>query len=179
MKKENIAARATGCVRKARIADVPAMQKLINRFANQGEMISRSLSELYDNVRDFHVYTEGDEIFGVCALHVVWEDLAEIKSLAVTPDAQRRGIGTRLARVCMEEAAHFGIRRIFALTYHPEFFETLGFHTVEKEILPQKVWGECIKCAKFPDCNEVAMLHRMDDVTDEPGLRPHGSKQTG
>jgi amino-acid N-acetyltransferase len=179
MKKENFTAHATTSVRKARITDVPVMQKLINQFANQGEMISRSLSELYDNVRDFHIYKEGDEILGVCALHVVWEDLAEIKSLAVTPAAQLRGIGTRLTRVCMDEAAHFGIRRIFSLTYHPEFFESLGFQVVEKEILPQKVWGECIKCAKFPDCNEVAMIYRIDDVPGETAVRPHGSENTG
>ena len=158
MKRENPPTKLKFRVRKALNPDVKEIQKLINHFASEGLMLSRSLSELFDTLRDFHVCLSEEEIVGVCALHVVWEDFAEIKSLAVAPQYHRQGIGKELVRASLNEAVSLNIKHVFTLTYKPEFFEKFGFHVVEKDILPHKVWGECIKCVKFPDCNEVALI---------------------
>ena len=148
-----------GCrIRKARTSDVEAVQRLVNDFARQGLMLSRSRAELYDNLRDFHVCEGPDGIVGACALHVAWEELGEIKSLGVLPAFQGRGVGAALVRACLAEARDLGLARVFVLTYQPAFFRRLGFTEISKDLLPQKVWGECVNCVKFPDCNEVAML---------------------
>jgi len=145
-------------IRKAQIADVKDIQKLLMTFANRGDMLSRSLSELYESLRDFYVVEEGGVLLGAAALHIVWEDLAEVRSVAVVEDAGRKGIGSRLVQACISEAREIGLKRIFCLTYKPEFFAKHGFRLVDKAELPHKVWGDCIKCAKFPDCDENAMI---------------------
>jgi len=144
-------------IRKARIPDVPAVQKLVNYFASKDEMLPRSLNAIYENIRDFFVIEERDRIIGCCALHITWSDLAEVKSLAVDESAQGHQLGTVLVEACLSEARHLGIPRVFALTYVPEFFEKLGFTRVDKATLPQKIWSECINCHKFPDCGEEAL----------------------
>lgn len=164
MKKEAPVPSVEYAIRKARLQDVKAMQELINQFAREGSMLSRSLSEMYDNIRDFHVCEVDGKLVGVSALHVVWEDLAEIKSLAVVHHLQGRGLGTRLARASLDDAAEMNVRQVFTLTDKQGFFEKIGFHLVDKSILPQKVWGECIKCIKFPDCNEVAMVYDVQPI---------------
>ena len=147
-------------LRKAKITDVREIQKLIERSAKKGEMLPRSLSELYDNLRDYVVYLEEglEEIIGTCAMHICWEDLAEIRSLVVEEEHQRRGFGSKLIESCLSEAISLGIYRIFALTYKPDFFRKHGFKVVDKAILPHKIWADCIKCVKFPECDEVAVL---------------------
>jgi amino-acid N-acetyltransferase len=145
-------------IRKAQIADVKEIQKLLMTFANRGDMLSRSLSELYESLRDFYVVEEGGVLLGAAALHIVWDDLAEVRSVAVTEDVGRRGIGSRLVQACISEAREIGLKRIFCLTYKPDFFAKHGFHLVDKAELPHKVWGDCIKCPKFPDCDENAMI---------------------
>jgi amino-acid N-acetyltransferase len=145
-------------IRKAQIADVKNIQKLLMTFANRGDMLSRSLSELYESLRDFYVVEEDGVLLGAAALHVVWEDLAEVRSVAVTEDAGRKGIGSRLVQACISEAREIGLKRIFCLTYKPDFFAKHGFRLVDKAELPHKVWGDCIKCPKFPDCDENAMI---------------------
>lgn len=145
-------------IRKAQIADVKDIQKLLMTFANRGDMLSRSLSELYESLRDFYVVEEDGVILGAAALHIVWEDLAEVRSVAVTEDSGRKGIGSRLVQACIAEAREIGLRRIFCLTYKPDFFGKHGFRLVDKAELPHKVWGDCIKCPKFPDCDENAMI---------------------
>jgi amino-acid N-acetyltransferase len=97
-------------------------------------------------------------MLGICALHVCWENLAEIRSLAVTEEAQRQGIGRQLVEACLAEAGYLGINRVFTLTYQPVFFERLGFRPIDKSELPHKVWSDCIQCSKFPDCNEEALV---------------------
>jgi amino-acid N-acetyltransferase len=150
MKAENI--------RKARINDVKQVQALINFFASKDLMIPRSLNELYENLRDFWVYEENNKIYGCAALHVVgWENLAEIKSLAVEKRHQRSGIGAGLVTTCLDEASSLGIRKVFALTYVSKFFKKLGFKPVKKENLPHKIWAECCNCPKFPGCDEEAL----------------------
>ena len=147
-------------IRKAKITDVREIQKLIELSAKKGEMLSRSLSELYDNLRDYYVYQVEDQnqIIGTCAMHICWEDLAEIRSLVVREEFNRLGIGTKLIEACLSEAISLGLYRIFALTYKPDFFRKFGFKRVDKAALPHKIWADCIKCSKFPECDEIAML---------------------
>ena len=145
-------------IRKAQISDVKEIQKLLITFASRGDMLSRSLSEIYESLRDFYVFEEDGGLLGAAALHIVWDDLAEVRSVAVIEDAGRKGIGSKLVQACIAEARELGLKRIFCLTYKPEFFGKLGFHLVDKAELPHKVWGDCIKCVKFPDCDENAMI---------------------
>jgi len=149
-------------IRKARLSDVKEIQRLVNFYADRGEMLPCSLSELYERVRDFYVFEDRGEIVGVSALHLSWEDLAEIRSLAVKELYIRRGIGTDLVKACLEEAGSLGIRRVFALTYKPNFFQHLGFRPVDKSQLPHKIWTDCVKCVKFPECDEIAMILDLD-----------------
>ena len=146
-------------IRKARMSDVKGIHGLIAEYARKGDMLPRSLADIYENLRDYFVFEEGDgELVGSAAIHIMWEDLAEVRSLAVRDGKMRRGIGTRLVESCISEAIMLGIDRVFALTYKPGFFEKLGFHIVDKAELPQKIWADCLKCSKFPDCDEVALV---------------------
>lgn len=145
-------------VRKAQIKDVKEIQKLLITFASRGDMLSRSLSELYESLRDFYIFEQNETLLGTAALHIVWEDLAEVRSVAVSEDVGRQGIGRQVVQACIAEARELGLKRIFCLTYKPEFFGKLGFKLVDKSELPHKVWGDCIKCVKFPDCDENAMI---------------------
>ncbi len=144
------------------MADVKAIYDLLHYYAEKGLLLGRSLSSLYDQLRDFQVYTEkieGEEvILGVCALHICWDNLAEICSLAVREEAHSRGIGTELINRCLNEAKEMGINRVFALTYAPDFFGKLEFKPIDKNYLPHKVWRDCINCPKFPDCKEEAVM---------------------
>ena len=144
-------------IRKARLKDASYIHELINEYAKTGVLLPRSLSSIYENIRDFFVAVEDDKVVGVCALHIVWEDLAEIKSLAVVRDYTKRGIGKALVESCLKEAKDYGIKTVFVLTYQVEFFKKLGFNLIQKETLPHKIWGECINCSKFPSCDEIAM----------------------
>ena len=156
-------------LRKARISDIALIHRLINSCAERGEMLPRSLAELYDNMRDYFVYEhpETGEVGGACSLHICWEDLAEVRSLCVVEHLRRLGVGADLVRACMEEATQFAIEKLFVLTYRREFFGRFGFLEVEKTKLPQKIWTDCVKCPKFPLCDEVAMITRL--ATREPG----------
>lgn len=147
-------------IRKTTTIDVKAIHRLLKKHSDRGELLPRALSDLYDDVRDFNVFEEkgSGSIIGACALHVCWEDLAEIRSLAVCERYQRKGIGSALVTTALAEAKDLGIKRVFTLTYRPEFFNKHGFKIVDKATLPQKIWAECIKCVKFPDCDEIAML---------------------
>lgn len=152
-------------VEKARIDDVPQMHKLINFFADRGEMLARPLSEIYENIRDFFVIREGERVIACAALHISWSDLAEVKSVAVAEDCQRQGIGDQLIKACLKEARGLGLPTIFCLTYKPGFFEKLGFAQVDKMELPHKVWNECYRCPKFPNCDEMALICHLDKET--------------
>jgi len=149
-------------VERARISDATQMHNLINYFASKGEMLARPLSEIYENIRDYYVVREGERVIACAALHINWSDLAEIKSVAVAEESQRHGIGDRLIEACLKEAKELGIATIFCLTYKPAFFEKLGFSQVDKMELPQKVWSECYRCPKFPNCDEVALTYQLE-----------------
>lgn len=147
-------------VEKAKIDDVKIMHKLINQFANRGEMLPRALSEIYENLRDYFVIRNRyGRVMACVALHISWSDLAEVKALAVDKDKQKKGVGSALVKACVEEARTLGIPHIFCLTYKPDFFRKQGFRQVDKMELPRKIWAECFTCPKFPDCDEVALIY--------------------
>lgn len=150
-------------IERARLADVPTIHQLINYFADRGDMLHRSLGELYENVRDFFVARDGGEVVGCGSLHIVWQDLAELKSLAVAESHQGQGLGTRLVEACLAEARELGLANVFCLTYQVDFFARRGFERLDVMELPRKVWGECIRCPKFPHCDEVAMIYRLTE----------------
>jgi len=147
-------------LRKATVADVKHIHAILAMFAARGELLSRPLSEIYDHLRDYTVYGDNGSsvLLGCCALTICWEDLAEIRSLAVLPELWKKGIGSALLGYALEEARHFCIKRVFTLTYRPGFFAKHGFSAIDKNELPQKIWADCLKCVKFPDCDEVAMM---------------------
>lgn len=151
-------------IRKATIQDVKAIHKLLQYYGNQGTLLARPLSQLYDHVRDFFVYvdTDGTRVVGCCALQFCWEDLAEIRSLAVHPESRGRGIGQALTKAVVTEAVKFKTRKLFTLTYEPEFFLQFGFREINRANLPLKIWSDCIICVKFPDCDETAMLKDLN-----------------
>jgi amino-acid N-acetyltransferase len=150
--------------RKAEIGDAQAIHDLINLYAQRGEMLPRTMGEVYENLRDFFVASEGDQFLGCVALHIVWSDLAELKSLAVPENVQSRGVGSLLVNVAAEEARRIGLERVFALTYRPAFFERLGYVQADVMTLPRKVWNECYRCPKFPSCNEIALVLELKDA---------------
>lgn len=144
-------------IRKARIPDAKAIHKLLLTYAQQELMLSRSLPDIYEVIRSFYVYEADGEISGTVSLQICWEDLAEVRSLAVAEGQMKKGIGRQLVQACLDEARELGLKKVFALTYQPLFFEKMGFQYIEKAELPQKIWSDCIKCPKFPDCDEIAM----------------------
>jgi amino-acid N-acetyltransferase len=153
---------ATATLRKAKMADAPAIQRLITIYAARDEMLHRGLGEIYENIRNFFVVEDESAIVACGALQISWGNLAEIKSLAVAEAHQGRGYGKRIVLACLEEGSALGLARLFALTYKPAFFEKLGFRVVDKATLPHKVWNECIRCPKFPDCGEIAVVLDLD-----------------
>lgn len=144
-------------IERATIADVPAVHELITVFADRDEMLHRPLNEIYENLRDFWVAHLNGEVIGCVALHLLWGDLAEVKSLAVREDRQAKGVGAALVRASLDDARSLGLPKVFALTYKPGFFEKLGFEQADVMAFPRKVWGECYRCPKFPSCTEIAL----------------------
>jgi amino-acid N-acetyltransferase len=139
------------------------MHALINGFADKGLMLAKSRRQLYQNIRDFWVAEVAGQqdppiLAGCGALHIIWGDLGEIRSLAVDERFQSAGVGRRLGEALLREAGMLKLPRVFALTYQQAYFERLGFHRVEKTTMPHKVWGECMDCPKFPNCDELAMI---------------------
>ena len=146
-------------VEKARIPDVLQIHKLINGFADRGQMLARPLSEIYESIRDFFVIRDGSKVVACAALHISWSDLAEIRSVAVAEDKQKTGLGARLVAACLKEAEELGIKTVFCFTYRPEFFRKYKFVDIDKMELPRKVWTDCFRCPKFPNCDETALIY--------------------
>jgi len=150
-------------IRKATIKDIIQIHGLLNDFGNKGHLLSRPLSQLYDHVRDFSVFIENEKVIGCCALQFCWEDLAEIRSLAVNENYWGKNIGAQLVTNKIAEANEYNITKLFTLTYKPEFFKKFNFDLVNKADLPLKIWADCIICVKFPDCDETAMMKKLDE----------------
>lgn len=149
-------------IRKAILKDVQNIHKLISSFAKKEVMLPRSQNYIFENIRDFFVYEENGEIIACCALHIIgWEDLAEIKSLSVDEKYHKKGVGKELVLECIEEAKKIGVKKIFALTFVPEFFNKVGFNEIDKETLPHKIWSDCINCPSFPHCDEIAVVREI------------------
>ena len=147
-------------IRKATIDDVKVIHRLLSDYAKD-VVIPRSLSELYERLRDFFVYEKDGKVVGTGALSISWEDLAEIRSLVVADECRGSGGGKELVKTCLTEAKELGISNVFVLTYIPEYFEKFGFKRADKSELPHKVWSDCIKCPKFPDCDETALIKKI------------------
>jgi amino-acid N-acetyltransferase len=144
-------------LRQATVRDVPTMARIINHWASQGIMLAKSHHQLYQYIRDFVVATYDDEVVGCGALHVVWEDLAEVRSMAIVEEWQNKGIGRRMLARLLDEARELGLPHVFVLTYREDFYGRAGFRVVPHETLPHKIWGDCLNCPKFPNCDEIAM----------------------
>lgn len=145
-------------IRYPKISEAKVIQSLVNAYAKKGEMLSLSLNDIYEKIFEFMLFEENGEVLGCCAIHPSWEDLAEVRSLAVREDAFGRGIGKILVESAVNRAREFGIKNVFALTYKVDFFKKLGFREIKKESLPKKIWSDCLKCPMFPDCDEIAVI---------------------
>lgn len=164
-------------IRRATVADVPAMGRIINDCAELGQMLPKAQAVLYENIREFHIaVVEGAEgeptVVGVCGLSIVWANLAEVASLAVDPAYRGHGIGRKLVAVCLQEARDLGIRKVMTLTYERQFFERCGFAVVDRMKLPLKVWSECVRCPKNQACDEIAMVLEFADIPEIAGMKP-------
>jgi len=142
-------------IRKAKIKDIKQIQELIGTFAKLDVMLPRSLNELYENIRDFWVYEDKDKVCGCAALHIAWDDLAEIKSLAVAKNKQGKGLGQDLVAACLAEAKVMGAKKIFVLTYKPDFFKKLGFKKIKHEALPHKIWANVSTAVNSPTAKRL------------------------
>lgn len=151
-------------VRTVTVADAMTIFKLVNHYANQAQMLPKSQNQIFQNIRDFRVVVdESGQIVGCGALHVTWGDLAEVRSLAIVEGYKRKGLGRMLVKWLIEDAKALGLPTVFTLTYVPDFFESLGFERIDKNRLPQKIWGDCIDCPKFPDCDEIALIKDLKE----------------
>jgi len=144
-------------IRKAVLPDVEQMYEIVNFYADKGMMLPRSRSTLYENIRDFFIMDHDGEIVGIGALHVLWKDLAELRTLAVKDGMLKNGVGRQIVEHILKEAKELRLQKVFTLTYQPGFFEKLDFTVIDKETMPHKVWTDCINCPKFPNCNEICL----------------------
>ena len=151
-------------IRKAQMGDVKQIHTLLSYYADKKLLLGRSISSIYDHMRDFIVFDDnGGTISGVCALQICWENLAEIRSLAVAEQKKGTGIGAHMVQTCLAEASDYGINRVFTLTYQPGFFRKQGFYDIDKRDLPHKIWSDCINCPMFPDCDEEALMYEAGE----------------
>jgi amino-acid N-acetyltransferase len=152
-------------IRRAKISDAKEIQDLNNFYADKGEMLPRGIGDIYENIRDFYILELEGKVKGCCSLHICWDDIAEIKALAVAQDQQGKGWGKKMVDMCLKEAKELQLKKVFCLTYKPAFFEKMGFKKTYKSRLPQKVWVECVKCHKFPDCDETCLIYDLENHT--------------
>ncbi|MDD5022502.1 MAG: N-acetyltransferase [Endomicrobiaceae bacterium] len=145
-------------IRQAKVSDVKGMHLLVKGHAQKGELLARPLSDLYEKIPDFIVAEEKGEIISCGALHVSWEDLAEVRTLIVTKKYQKKGIGAKMVYELERRAHKLGVKKVFALSFRPKFFKKIGYIEINRDILPHKVWRDCIKCPMFPDCGETALI---------------------
>jgi amino-acid N-acetyltransferase len=157
-------------IRSAQVGDVPGIYDLIRVFADRRLMILRSMAELYESIREFNVAVDSkNRVVGCVALHVFWDNLAEIRCLAVAEEAQRLGVGRKLMDAAWEDATALGVKSVFTLTSAVGFFERCGYHQVDKAGLPQRIWNECVRCPSFPSCPETALVRslELDPATED------------
>ncbi len=148
-------------IRTANVEDVKEIYNMLKYYSEKGLLLLRTLSNIYDNIRDFKLFEDNGNIVGIAAMHICWEDFGEIRSLCVKEEHMKRGIGRMIVDECLKDARTLHLKKVFALTYQVEFFQKLGFYKLNKKILPRKVWAECVNCPKFPNCDEVAMMKEL------------------
>lgn len=146
-------------VKRAKMQDAKEIHSLINSFAQKGELLPLSLYSVFEHIRDFYIIKRNGKVVGCCALRPTWEDIGEIRSLAIKEEEQNKGLGEKLVKKALEEARKLGLKKVFCLTTKPEFFEKMGFKKISKKGLPQKIWKDCVNCIKFPQCDEVALIY--------------------
>ena len=152
---------------KARLAEAESLWQLINDTAAESSVLTRTLENICESLRDFTVAREGGRVMGCCALHLENTGLAEVRSLCVRPETRGTGLGRQLVEAVLEEGRGLGLERVYALTSVPGFFEKLGFHRVPKAALPRKVWRDCVLCDKFPNCDEVALICDLREESNQ------------
>ncbi len=145
-------------IRTAKVSDSKIIQQLVNKYAKQGEMLNLSLNEIFERLYEFVLWEENGEVIGVAALHPMWEDVAEVRSLAIDDKARGKGVGKALVLFLLDRAREMGFNKVFALTYKEEFFRKCGFEVTSVETLPKKIWTDCLKCVKYPNCDETAVI---------------------
>ena len=150
-------------IRPAKVQDVKQMHRIIEFYADNKEMLHRSLNSIYENIQEYVVAENKGKVIGCGALHVSWDDLAEVKALAVEKSYARKGIGTKIVKTLEQNALGLGIYATFALSFKPEFFKKMGYEVISREILPQKIWSECINCHLFPDCGEIPLIKELSN----------------
>jgi amino-acid N-acetyltransferase len=153
--------RRTFSMRKAGMCDIPRMLSLINSYAANGVMLPRTEFEISENIRDFSVAYDGELLIGCGALHFYTPVSGEVRSLAVLPQCTKLGVGRVIVEALEAEARDNDLESIFAFTYVPQFFGKLGFTEVERGELPLKVWKDCLRCPKFHNCDEIAVVKRL------------------
>ena len=155
MEKEEIT------IRKARITDSNCIKKLVNSYAEESVMLPISINQIYEKLRNFSVIEKNGHVIGCGALKIVWKDLGEIRSVAISRSQKNKGYGKALINKLLEEAKSLDLKKVFVLTYVSGFFEKMGFEKISKSKLPHKVWIDCINCPKFPRCDEVALQKKI------------------
>lgn len=146
-------------IRKACLPDMPAVKKMIDKVSADASVLPRTLIELCESVRDFHLCETGGELAGCCALHVDMQNLAEVRTLIILDEFRDNGLGGRLLQACLREARVLGVERVYALTRIEGFFLKHDFTVIDKHDLPSKVFRDCVRCPKFPDCDETAVVY--------------------
>jgi len=147
--------------RKAKTKDAMYIQALLKKYSVEGDLLIRSLEDIYRNIRDFYVLSDSRGVHGVVALHVYWEDLAEVRSFVVDKKYRGKGLGEKLVEMTLKEAKHLGVKKVFALTKIPEYFKKKGFKNTLRKHLPQKIWKDCLACPKFKNCDETAVIKKI------------------
>ncbi|MFC1501520.1 N-acetyltransferase [Elusimicrobiota bacterium] len=145
-------------IRSAKVTDAKTIHALIRHYAEKKEMLHRPINDIYENIQGFAVCEDNDKVVACAGLYIAWEDLAEIKALVVDESYQKKGIGKKLIAFLESRAKELKIAKIFALTFKPPFFEKNNYKVISKEVLPHKIWGECVKCHLFPDCGETPLM---------------------
>jgi len=148
-------------IRDAIISDADVIFSLITYYAELDRMLFRSMADIYESLAGFKVAELAGRVVGCYELQIIWSDLAEIKSLAIEQNCRDQGLGRALVEAAIQDARRLGLANVFALTLEPSFFEKLGFHIIDKESLPMKVWSDCAKCPKQDHCDEVAVIHQV------------------